>query len=516
MNLKIRWAITIMVIGWSIFAMYPISQKIKLGLDLQGGMHVVLAVDTDKAVEAKVESLVQQVRKDLTGEKADIAYVQKDGVDKIKIGLGTNADRKAVIKSVDKNYPFLKETGVDADKNIIVLGLDNQEEQRIKTFAVDQSLQIIRNRIDGFGVSEPLIQKQGTDNILVQLPGITDPERAINLIGQTAQLRFHIVDEKADVEAAVNGNIPFDDILLYEKITDRNSGKVLQSIPYVLKQEVALTGDYLVEADVRINPEYNEPYVSIKFDPAGSKLFEEITASNVGKRLAIVLDDNVYSAPNLREKIAGGEAMISGNFTQETARDLAVVLKAGSLPAPVTIAENRTVGPSLGNDSIRSGIMASVIGLALIMLFMGIYYRLSGWVANFALILNLVLLLGVLSLFTATLTLPGIAGVVLTLGLAVDANVLIFERVREELRHGMTTLSAVEIGYSKAFMTIVDANVTSLIAAIVLFQFGTGPVKGFAVTLTIGILASMFTAIFVTRTIFMTFLYKRNVKKLSI
>lgn len=516
MNLKIRWAITIIVIGWSIFAMYPLSQKIKLGLDLQGGMHVVLAVDTDKAVEAKVESLVQQVRKDLTSEKADVAYVQKEGFDRIKIGLGTNADRKAIINSVDKNYPFLKEAGLDNDKNIIVFSLDNQEEQRIKTFAVEQSLKIIRNRIDGFGVSEPLIQKQGTNNILVQLPGITEPERAINLIGQTAQLRFHIVDDQADVQAAVNGNIPFDDILLYEKITDRNTGKVLQTIPYVLKQEVALTGDYLVEADVRINPQYNEPYVSIKFDPAGSKLFEEITAANVGKRLAIVLDDNVYSAPNLREKIAGGEAMISGNFTQETARDLAVVLKAGSLPAPVTIAENRTVGPSLGNDSIRSGIMASVIGLGLIILFMGIYYRLSGWVANFALILNLVLLLGVLSLFHATLTLPGIAGVVLTLGLAVDANVLIFERVREELRRGMTVLSAVEIGYSKAFTTIVDANVTSLIAAVVLFQFGTGPVKGFAVTLTIGIIASMFTAIFVTRTIFMTFLYKSNVKKLSI
>lgn len=516
MSLKIRWAITIVVIGWSVFAMYPLSEKIKLGLDLQGGMHVVLAVDTDKAVEAKIESLVQQVRKDLNSEKADVIYVQKEGVSRIRVGLGAGADRKAVIKSVEKNYPFLREMGLDADKNIITMGLDNQETERIKTYAVDQSLEIIRNRIDGFGVSEPLIQKQGVNNILVQLPGVTDPERAINLIGQTAQLRFHLVDDNADVNAALSGNIPFDDILLYQKYTDRKTGKVLETVPFVLKREVALTGDYLIEADVRINPQYNEPYVSIKLDPAGSKLFEEITGANVGKRLAIVLDDNVYSAPNLNEKIAGGEAMISGNFTQETARDLAVVLKAGSLPAPVSIAENRTVGPSLGNDSIKSGVLASAIGLALIMLFMGIYYRLSGWVANLALILNLLLLLGVLAMFKATLTLPGIAGVVLTLGLAVDANVLIFERVREELRQGRTVLNAIDIGYSKAFTTIVDANVTSLIASVVLFQFGTGPVKGFAVTLTIGIIVSMFTAIFVTKTIFMTFLYKGNVKKLSI
>lgn len=516
MSLKIRWVVTIIVIGWSIFAMYPLSEKIKLGLDLQGGMHVVLAVDTDKAVEAKVEGLVGQVRKDLTSEKADVAYVQKEGADRIRIGLGTQGDRKAVISSVEKNYPFLREVGLDSDNNIITFGLDREETQRIKTYAVDQSLEIIRNRIDGFGVSEPLIQKQGTSNILVQLPGITDPERAINLIGQTAQLRFHIVDDNADVNAALQGNIPFDDILLFEKIVDKKTGKTLETIPYVLKQEVALTGDYLVEADVRINPQYNEPYVSIKFDPAGSKLFEEVTGANVGKRMAIVLDDNVYSAPRLNERISGGEAMISGSFTQETARDLAVVLKAGSLPAPVTIAENRTVGPSLGVDSIKSGVTASAIGLALIILFMGIYYRLSGWNANAALVLNLVILLGVLASFHATLTLPGIAGVVLTLGLAVDANVLIFERIREELREGRTVLNAIEIGYSKAFTTIVDANVTSLIAAVVLFQFGTGPVKGFAVTLTIGIIASMFTAIFVTKTVFMSFLYKRNVKKLSI
>lgn len=516
MSLKIRWTIIFIVIGWSIFAMYPLSEKIKLGLDLQGGMHVVLAVDTEKAVEAKVESLTLQIRKDLNSEKADVTYVQKEGDNRIKIGLGDNADRQKILKSIDKNYPALKETGFAADKKIITLTLDNQEIQGIKEYAVEQSLRIIRNRIDSFGVSEPLIQKQGTNRILVQLPGITDPERAINLIGQTAQLRFHIVDDKADVNAALAGNIPFGDIILYEKVVDKRTGKVLNTIPYLVKREAALTGDYITAADVRINTERNEPYVSISFDAIGSRLFEDITGLNVGKRLAIVLDDNVYSAPNLREKISGGQAMISGRFTQEEAKDLAIVLKAGSLPAPVSIAENRTVGPSLGLDSIKSGVKACIIGLIMVILFMGIYYRLSGWVANFALVLNLVLLIGVLSLFKATLTLPGIAGIVLTLGLAVDANVLIFERVREELRQGRTVLNAVEIGYAKAFWTIVDANVTSLIAAVVLFQFGTGPVKGFAVTLSVGILASMFTAIFVTRTIFMTFLYKGNVKKISI
>ncbi len=515
MNLKFRWLITVVVIGWAIYAIYPISESIKLGLDLQGGMHVVLGVDTEKAVEARIDSLVSQVRKELAANKVNITYVRKDGNDRMRIGMSNPADRNRILKVINNGYPFLKETPL-SDESSIVVGIDSAEADRIRMYAVDQSIEVVRNRIDQFGVAEPLIQKQGKNQILVQLPGITDPDRAINLIGQTAQLKFYLVDEKVNPELAMQGKLPFDDIIMYQKVTEKNTGKVLSSTPYVLKRDAVLTGEYLTDAEVRISPQYNEPYVWINFDPAGAKLFEEITGANVGTRLAIVLDDNIYSAPNLREKISGGEAQITGQFTIEEARDLAIVLRAGSLPAPVSIQENRTVGPSLGLDSIKSGVKASIIGLVAIMLFMGIYYRLSGWVANLALILNLVLLLGVLAQFGATLTLPGIAGVMLTLGMAVDANVLIFERIREELRQGRTVLNALEIGYSKAISAIIDSNVTSIIAAVVLFQFGSGPVKGFAVTLIIGLVASMFTAIFVTRTIFMTFITSRKIRKLSI
>lgn len=516
MNLKARWLLIIVVIGWSLFAMMPLSDKIKLGLDLQGGMHVVLGVDTDKAVEAKIDSLIPQIRKDLSANNYDISYVQKSSANTIRIGLAHPNDRNAIVRTISDNYYYLKDIGTGSDKNNIVFGIDSQEVQNIRTYAVDQSIEVVRNRIDQFGVSEPLIQKQGESNIIVQLPGITDPDRAIGLIGQTAQLTFHLVDDTVTQQGLNDGQIPYDTIIVNQKTVEKSTGKLLSAIPYPLKREPVLTGDYLVDAGVSISPQYNEPYVWIKFDPTGSKLFENITGSYTGRQLAIVLDNNVYSAPTLREKIIGGQASISGQFTMEEARDLAIVLRAGSLPAPVTILENRTVGPSLGLDSITSGVTASAIGLIAIMLFVAIYYRASGLVANLALILNIVLLLGVLAQFGATLTLPGIAGIILTIGLAVDANVLIFERVREELRNGRTPLNAIEIGYSKAFWTIIDANITSLIAAVVLFQFGTGPIKGFAITLSVGILASMFTAIFVTRTIFTTVMVRRNVKKLSI
>ncbi len=516
MNLKFRWLVIIAVIGWAVFAMTPLSSKIKLGLDLQGGMHVVLGVDTQKAVEAKVESLVTQVRKDLSANNYGVSFVQKESGTTMRVGLTSADKRGGVLQFISDMYPILEEVGTGNDANVVILGLTNAEIMGIESYAVDQSIEVVRNRIDQFGVSEPLIQKQGEDHIIVQLPGITDPDRAIDLIGQTAQLKFHLVDNTVTQTDLASNTIPFDSVILYQKTVEPNTGKVLSTVPFVVKRDAVLTGDYLIDAGVSISPQYNEPYVTIKFDPTGSKLFEEITGANIGRNLAIVLDDNVYSAPNLREKIAGGEAQITGQFSMEEARDLAIVLRAGSLPAPVSILENRTVGPSLGLDSITSGVTASLIGLLAIMVFAGVYYRASGMVANLALVLNIVLLLGVLAQFGATLTLPGIAGIILTIGLAVDANVLIFERVREELRNGRTPMNAIDIGYSKAFWTIVDANITSLIAAVVLFQFGTGPIKGFAITLSVGILASMFTAIYVTRTVFMTFMVKNDVKKLSI
>ena len=398
----------------------------------------------------------------------------------------------------------------------MTFALEKAEVDKIKDYSVEQAVQVIRNRIDQFGVSEPLIQRQGADQILVQLPGITDPDRAIDLIGKTAQLKFHIVDDTVSAQDAQSGNLPFDDMLLFSKEYDKVTGKLKTEIPYVLKRDAVLTGEYLTDAEVRISSQFNEPYVLIKFDSAGSKIFDEVTGENVGKRLAIVLDNNVYSAPVIRERISGGEAQISGNFLMDEAKDLAIVLRAGSLPAPVNVLENRTVGPSLGFDSVSKGIKAAVIGIALVILFMLFYYRLSGIVANIALVLNFILILGAMAIFGATLTLPGIAGIILTIGMSVDANVLIFERIREEIRIGRTPLNAIEAGYEKAMSTILDANITTLIAALVLFQFGTGPIKGFAVTLSIGILASMFTAIFVTRTIFLTIFGGKDNKKLSI
>ena len=513
MKLSYRWAIIAVVCFFAVFYLLPKKNNIKLGLDLKGGIHVVLGVEVDKAVEARLLNLVNQLRKDLNSEKIKLTYIKKSK-DRVIVALGDNEYDK-VIKFIKRNYPFLEEA-TTSKNNVLEFQLDEKEVSNIKTYAIEQALQIIRNRIDAFGVSEPSIQKQGSDQILVQLPGITDPERAIELIGKTAQLEFYLVDEDVNTSDAASGNVPFDDIVLYQKIIDKNSGQVVSNIPYALKAEPALTGEYLSDAEVRISPQFNEPYVMIRFDSAGAKLFEEITSNNVGKRLAIVLDNNVYSAPVIREAIAGGEAQITGSFTMDEARDLAIVLRAGSLPAPVKILENRTVGPSLGKDSIRSGINASILGLLLVIIFIAIYYRLSGIFADVALMLNFVLILSVMSMFKATLTLPGIAGLILTVGMAVDANVLIDERIREEVLLGRTVVNAIESGYDRAMSAILDSNITTLIAAIVLFQFGTGPVKGFAVTLSIGLLASLFTAIFVTKTLFQSFYFSGKRKSISI
>jgi preprotein translocase subunit SecD len=350
---------------------------------------------------------------------------------------------------------------------------------------------------------------------MIQLPGIKDPERAKNLIGKTALLEFKIVDDENSMDEALRGNIPEGDIIAYGLRTDKSTGQ-RGSMPYLIKNKTLLTGASLETAKVQISDRFGEPNVSIKFNSQGSTDFDRITNDNVRKRLAIVLDGIVHSAPVIQERISGGQAQITGNFTMDEARDLAIVLRAGALPAPVNILEERTVGPSLGSDSIRQGIMATLIGSLLVILFMIIYYRLSGTVADLALIINIVLVLGVLAAFKATLTLPGIAGLLLTVGMAVDANVLIFERIREELRTGKNIRLALDTGYKRAFITIIDTHVTGIVSAIFLIIFGTGPIKGFAVTLIIGLLASLFTAVFVTRVIFDYFTWNFNVKKLSI
>ena len=413
-NLKWKALLVIVVVAWAVWMAYPPGEKVKLGLDLKGGMHLILKVDIDKVPE------------------------------------------------------------------------------ELRADATDRAIEIIRNRIDQFGVSEPLIQKQGKDHIVVQLPGVTDRERALRIIKQTAHLEFKLVSEDVKkINAALEGNVPAG----YEL-------KYLDDKPLLLEKRSSLTGDTLVDARVEWSTMQINPYVSFTLNPQGGRRFARITRDNMGKRLAIVLDGKLISAPSIESEIRE-KGQITGRFSEDEAANLALVLRTGALPAPIRVEEERTVGAALGEDSIRKGVRSVIVGAIAVLAFMAVYYLLAGLIANFALSLNLVLILGVLSYprLGATLTLPGIAGIVLTIGMAVDANVLIFERIREELRLGKTLRLAIPSGYQKAFLTILDANVTTLIAAFILFQFGTGPVKGFATTLTIGILASMFTALVVSRLI---------------
>lgn len=387
---------------------------------------------------------------------------------------------------------------LEVDKEKIPEGLSPSD-------ALNTAIEILRNRVDQFGVAEPVIQRQGERWIVVELPGIKDPQRAKDLIGKTALLEFQIVDESEKIRDALKGEIPEG----YE-LLDNKAGE-----PFLLGPTL-LTGAALTEARVKIGGRFNQPYVALEFNPTGAKEFAKITGANVRRRLAIVLDDKVQSAPVIRERIPDGHAIIEGNFSMEEASDLAIVLRAGALPAPVKIIEERTIGPTLGSDTIRKSYISIIIGAILVVGFIVFYYRLSGLITMLALALDLLFILAGMSYFHATLTLPGIAGIILTIGMAVDANVLIFERIKEELKTGKTVLLAIDTGYTRVFPTILDANITTLIAAAFLFQFGTGPIKGFAVTLTLGVLASMFTACVVTHLAYDLALSGKRVEKLSI
>ena len=498
------------------FLAYPLKEKIALGLDLQGGMHLVLEVQTEKAVEASLERIANDIKREIENEDYEVDRVSTDLVNKTVTVLMVDAMDLEPVEKIMKNYTaYMKNEGKVREGRGYKFSLSREEEKRIQQNAVSQGLETIRNRVDQFGVAEPTIQAQGERRILIQLPGIKDADRAIKLIGKTARLDFKMVDESISAETALNGSIPDGDQILYKREENLETGEVTKT-PFLVKKRTVLTGETLSGADVRYDTEFNEPYVAITFNSIGAMIFQEVTRENVKKRLAIVLDDNVYSAPVIQEEIAGGRAQITGQFTTEEARDLAIILRAGALPAPVIILENRTVGPSLGKDSIEQGVKSMLLGFALVMMFIIIYYKLSGIVAVMALLLNLVLMLGALAYFGAALTLPGIAGMLLTVGMAIDANVLIFERIREETRVGKTVRAAIDAGFAKAFSTIVDANLTTFIAAVVLFQFGTGPVKGFAITLCIGIAASMFTAVFVSRAVFDIVMSRNKITRLSI
>ncbi|MCF8023857.1 MAG: protein translocase subunit SecD [Desulfobacteraceae bacterium] len=488
--------------------------QINLGLDLQGGMHLALEVENEKAVKSTVERIRGELRSLLRGERIRHGMIEHSGETGLELRLLNSEDLDKFKNLIKENYSDIevRSTSQKEDGFYVEIGIIDERVKELRKQAVEQALQTIRNRIDEFGVNEPDIRVQGERRILVQLPGIEDIGRAKELIGKTAQLEFKLIDEDHSLENALEGNVaPGSEIL-------RGSSEAAGGEPraYLVKRQAMLTGAHLEDARVQIGSQFNEPYVTIEFDRAGARIFERITGENVNKRLAVVLDNKVYSAPVIQEKIPGGTARITGKFSMQEAHDLAIVLRAGALPAPVHIIEERTVGPSLGADSIRMGLISMAVGGVLVLIFMVLYYQVGGLIANLALALNILLIAAGLAAFGATLTLPGIAGIILTIGIAVDANVIIFERIREEYRLGKTPGAAISAGFDRAAVAVLDANVTTLIAALVLYQFGTGPVKGFAVTLSLGVVASLFTALFACRLIF-DYLYSlRRWKTLSI
>ncbi len=495
---------------------YLPADRIHLGLDLQGGTHLVLEVKVEKAIENTVERIKDDMAKLLREKGIATTEISRRGNEIILKAPAAGADKfRDLLKSEFGNLTVVNSQagagGVD-----FVLGLSEKERRALRDQTVDQSLETIRNRIDQFGVSEPIIQRQGQQDILVQLPGIQDPERAKDIIGKTALLEFKLLDETHGVEEALRGGPPPGTEILYgygAKGDGRTGG---EKVPYLVQSQALMTGETIADARVRPSTRLEGPYVELVLNNSGARLFERITAENVKKRLAIVLDNKVYSAPVIQERIAGGHASITGQFDMKEARDLAIVLRAGALPAPVEFAEERTVGPSLGSDSIRQGVFSFITGGSFVILFMIAYYRGAGVLADFAVLFNILFLLAILAGFKAVLTLPGIAGIVLTVGMAVDANVLINERIREELRAGKSPRASVEAGYERALPSILDSNMTTMLSGLILFQFGTGPIKGFAVTLCVGILTTVLTAVYLTRIYYDYRIAARRLARISI
>ena len=480
------------------------SQQINLGLDLQGGSYLLLEVDLAEVMREQLDNVVEGLRIDL--RRAKIGYT----------GLGVDGDAVVFTVRDEASLDQAREILFRSAGQLLIESpsagalraeFTKQAIEERRAGIVQQSIEIVRRRIDETGTREPSIQRQGEQRILVQLPGVRDPERIKSLLGKTAKLTFRFVDETA---AADGSRVPAgSEVLPSDELDPYGNPR-----RYVIKKRIMVGGDSLTDAAATFQE--GQPVVSFNFDGVGAKRFADATRQNVGRAFAIVLDNQVISAPVIREPILGGRGIISGSFTTQEVQDLALLLRAGALPAPLTILEERSVGPGLGADSIAAGKIASILGMVFVVVFMGAIYGLFGLMANVALILNLVLILGALSGLQATLTLPGIAGIVLTIGMAVDANVLIFERIREEVREGRGPVTAIDAGYRRAMATIIDSNLTTLIAALLLFQFGTGPVKGFAVTLAIGLITSMFTAIMLTRLLIVVWLRRRRPQALAI
>jgi len=553
-SIKLKLAFLLMVVVISIITVVPsffpsaphwwktylAPEGLRLGLDLQGGMHLVLKVNLPKAEENTLEFAANDLKDTLAEQNISAVRTTSSETNTIIFTLPNSSALDTVQKLIKDDFPDINARIEQKEGSFprIFLTLQQEKIDFIKNHAVNQSLEILRNRIDQFGVAEPVIIRQGDDEIVIQLPGVKDPKRALKLLGDTAQLEFRMVADSAGVNLfqlveeakssgqwtegenvkklnrALQNRLPENTSIYFEKEKDKQTG-LEKTIPILLDNKILMTGEMVKDAQVRIGGSFNEPYVSLDMTSRGGKVFAHITEKNVGKRMAIVLDDVVKSAPVIRERILGGSAQISGNFTHEEAADLAIVLRVGALPAPVDIIQNMTVGASLGKDSINKGLMSGVFGALIVLAFMAIYYRLSGVIANSALVLNILLLFSGLAVLNATLTLPGIAGIILSIGMAVDANVLIFERMREEYLLGKSVRSSIDGGYGKAFLTIVDSQVTTLITALALFLFGTGPIKGFAVTLSLGIIFNLFAALFFSRLVFDTINAYRPMRSLK-
>ena len=461
-----------------------LNNKVNLGLDLQGGSYLLLEVETDVLLKEELENISDTVRQISRNEKVNITNVIPEE-DQIQFRFKNASSIENIRNQFINKYNYVK---VVVNKNIMKIIINDDFKKRIQEAALKQSLEIVRKRIDESGTKEPLIQRSGKKRILLQLPGVKDPERIKELLGTTAKLTFHMVDEEDTVSLKAN-KAPFGKMIVQDYINPE--------IKYLVEKKSRVGGENLVDANASFDS--NEGYaVSFRFDTTGAQKFGKATSDNVGKRFAVILDGAVITAPVIRSAITGGSGIISGNFTSQEAADLAVLLRAGALPAPLNIVEERSVGPGLGADSISSGKIASIIGMLCVCVFMILIYGVFGLLANISLIANLFIIVSLLGTIGATLTLPGIAGIVLTIGMAVDANVLVFERIKEELSKNSKAIVAIKNGFDKAISTILDANITTLIAALLLFVFGSGPIKGFSITLSLGVLASMFTAIMFT------------------
>ena len=480
-----------------------INKKVNLGLDLQGGSYLLLEIDSDPLIQEKIQSKVIPLKKllkknnlnysNFTINKKDLIFSLND-VEKFKLLLFSKKDN-FLNPYIDKYNSFELDLEILENNNVRVL-FSKYGLLTINNSALKQSIEIVRRRIDDVGTKEPTILQRGDKRILVELPGLKNPERIKNLLGQTAQLNFRLVADNEEFGA---------DQLISENGEELNVSK-----------RIVMSGENLIDAQPNFNNQSNEPTVSFTLDRLGAQKFGRTTTDNVGRRLAIVLDGKIVSAPSINEPITSGSGMISGNFSFQEATDLALLLRSGALPTPLDVVEERTVGPDLGEDSIKSGITSLIIGFVLVIFFMIYKYKIFGLVANLALIANLIMLVGVLTILEATLTLPGIAGIILTVGMAVDANVLIFERIKEELKTEKSIIHAFDIGYTKAKITVLDANITTLIAAVILFAFGSGPVKGFAITLGIGIITTLYSAYFLARHLTSMIVLKKKEGKINL